>query len=229
MLEQIHKHMKWIMWAIVVLITVTFLFFGLRTAPMSQRTVAQVDGYEISAEELNSLYQKMYDYYQRQMKEAVGENVRKIIRSQALHELVNNRLLVQEAERVGLRVSDEELQSYIARIPAFGDAGKFDRKVYERVLENNNMTPAAFEEKQRESLLIQKLESLVEDGVVVNDAELQAAYASKNPKTKGDSKGQMEIFKRTYLAEKQKSAFDAFVKNLESKAVVKIEDKTIGS
>ena len=50
MLQSMHKHMKWIMWAIVVLVTVTFMFFGIYPSSVSGRTVAKVDGYVISSD-----------------------------------------------------------------------------------------------------------------------------------------------------------------------------------
>jgi peptidyl-prolyl cis-trans isomerase D len=222
--------MKWIMWAIVILVTVTFMFFGIYPSSVSGRTVAKVDGYVISADDLNRVYRNMEENYRQIMKDQFNQDFAKLLRTQALRELVQNRLLVQEADRVGLRVTDEELQSYIMQIPAFLVRGKFDKRVYEGALRNINMTPALFEANQREYLLRQKLERLVEDGVAVTDAELPAAYASKNPKAKpGDFEKNKINFKQTYLVEKQRAALDAFVKNLGNKATITIEDKALAS
>ncbi len=230
MLEQLHKHMKWMLWGIIVLITVTFLFFGIYPSSVSGTTVAKVDGYVITSDEVNRVYQNMYENYRQIMKDQPNENFSKVLRVQALRELVQNRLLLQEAERVGLRVTDAELQAEIAKIPAFSRGGKFNRQAYERALQNINMKPSAFEENQRESLLRQKLERLVQDGVSMTDAELSAAYASQNPKTKaGDSEKSRENFRKTYLTEKQRASLEAFTKGLESKAKITISDKSLGS
>lgn len=230
MLQSIHKHMKWIMWAIVVLVTVTFMFFGIYPTTVSGRTVAKVDGYVISSDDLNRVYRNMEETYRQIMKDQFNENFAKTLRGQALRELVQNRLLVQEADRVGLRVTDEELQAYIMQIPAFVVRGRFDRRAYEGALQNINMTPALFEANQREYLLRQKLERLVQDGVAVTDAELPAAYASKNPKAKpGDFEKNKVTFKQTYLSEKQRAALDAFVKGLGNKATITIDDKALAS
>jgi peptidyl-prolyl cis-trans isomerase D len=225
-----HKHMNWIMWAIVVLVTVTFMFFGIYPSTVSGRTVAKVDGYVISSDDLNRVYRNMEENYRKIMKDQFNETFAKALRNQALRELVQNRLLVQEADRVGLSITDEELQSYIMQIPAFLVQGRFDRRAYEGALRNINMTPALFEANQREYLLRQKLERLVQDGVAVTDAELPAAYASKNPKAKpGDFEKNKVAFKQTYLAEKQRAALDAFVKNLGNKATITIDDKALAS
>jgi len=230
MLQSIHKHMKWIMWAIVVLVTVTFMFFGIYPSAVSGRTVAKVDGYVISSDDLNRVYRNMEENYRQIMKDQFNQDFAKLLRTQALRELVQNRLLVQEADRVGLRVPDEELQSYIMQIPAFLDRGKFDKRVYEGALRNINMTPALFEANQREYLLRRKLERLVEDGVAVTDAELPAAYASKNPKARpGDFEKNKVAFRQTHLADKQRAALDAFVKVLGNKATITIDDKAFAS
>jgi peptidyl-prolyl cis-trans isomerase D len=222
--------MKWIMWAIVILVTVTFMFFGIYPSSVSGRTVAKVDGYVISSDDLNRVYRNMEENYRQIMKDQFNQDFAKALRIQALRELVQNRLLVQEADRVGLRVTDEELQSYIMQIPAFLGRGGFDKRAYEGILRNNGITPAQFEASQREYLLRQKLERLVEDGVAVTDAELPAAYASKNPKARpGDFEKNKVGFKQTYLAEKQRAALDAFVKNLGNKAKITIDDKAFAS
>ena len=228
MLESMRKHMSWMMWVIVGLITVTFLFFGIYPSATSGRMVAKVDGYVISSDELNRVYRNMYENYRQVLKEQFDENFAKSIKQQAIRELIAHRLLIQEAQRVGLRVTDEELQAHIVRIPAFNIDGKFDKKSYDFYLDRINVTPAMFESSQREYLLRQKLEQLVEDGVSVTDAELSAAYASKNPKAKPrDFEKNKAVFRQTYLAEKRREALNVFVKGLQNKASVEINEKIL--
>lgn len=226
MLESIHKHMNWIMWAIVVLITVTFLFFGIYPSNVGGRSVAKVGGDVITTDEFNRVYRNLYDNYKQLLKDQFTESFAKSLKSQALQELVMGRLLVQEAERVGLRISDEELQDVIMKMPSFSRDGKFDKKIYDRILDQINMKPAAFESSQREFLLRQKLEQLVKDGVVVTDAELAAAYQQRNSKAKpGEFEKNKEVFKQTLLAEKRRDAMTAYVRGIQSRTTVKIDDK----
>ena len=228
MLESIHKHMNWIMWAIVVLITVTFLFFGIYPSDIGGRSVAKVGGDVITADEFNRVYRNLYDNYKQLLKDQFNESYVKSLKSQALQELVVGRLLVQEADRVGLRISDEELQAVIMKMPSFSRDGKFDRKIYDRILDQINMKPAAFEASQREFMLRQKLEQLVKDGVVVNDAELAAAYQQRNPKAKpGEFEKNKGMFKQTLLAEKQRDAVTAYVRGIQSRTKITIDDKAI--
>jgi peptidyl-prolyl cis-trans isomerase D len=226
MLEVIHKHMKWIMWAIVVLITVTFLFFGIYPADVGGRSVAKVGGDTITLDEYNRVYRNLYEKYKEILEDEINESVVNSLKLQALQELVIGRLLVQEAERVGLRISDKELQAVIITMPSFSRDGRFDKKLYDRILDQINMKPAAFEANQREFLLRQKLEQLVRDGVMVTDAELVAAYLQKNPDAKsGDFEKDREMFKQTHLAEKQRDALTAYVRGIQSRTTVEIDDR----
>jgi len=228
MLIQMHKHMKWIMWGIVVLITVTFLFFGIYPSDIGGRTVAKVGGDVISTDDYNRVYQNLYENYRDLLKDQMNDTFAKSLKTQALQELVVSRLFVQEAGRIGLRVSDEELQTAIMRMPSFNQAGKFDRNAYERILDRINMTPAVFEASQRELLLRQKLERLVRDGVVVTEQELAAAYRQKNPKAKpGEFEKNRESFRQTTLAEKQRDALTAYVRGIQEHTEIKIDEKSI--
>lgn len=228
MLIQIHKHMKWIMWAIVVLITVTFLFFGIYPSDIGGRAVAKVGGEIITSDEWNRVYQNMYSNYKNLLKDQFNDSFAKSLKSQALQELIVGRLLVQEADRVGLRVSDEELQSAIMRMPTFSTNGKFDKRSYDRILDQINMKPAAFEASQREFLLRQKLEQVVKDGVAVTDQELSAVYQKKNPKAKsGEYEKNKDVFKQTVLAEKQRDALTAYVRGIQDRTTVKIYEKSM--
>ncbi len=230
MLEQMHKHMKWIMWTIVVLVTVTFLFFGIYPSTMSGSTIAKVDGYAISSEEFNQVYRNMYENYRQILKDQFTDSFAQTIRKQALQELIQNRLLIQESERRGFKIGDDELQSYIMQMPAFNNQGRFDQRIYERTLQNVNITPAVFEANQREFLLRQKLERLIEDNVVVTEQELAAAYSARNPKAKpGEFEKNKASFEQSYLGEKRREAVDAFVRTLMGKADIKINDKAIGA
>jgi len=223
MLESMHKHMKWLMWSIVIIITVAFLFFGIMPSGPSGRAVASVDGDVITMDDLNRVYQNMVETYRGILKNQLNDTFRKRLKSQALNELITNRLLVQEAKRVGLRVTDDELQATIMKIPAFSPQGRFDSMQYQRFLSRINFTPADFEANQREFLLRKKMEQLIEDGVAVTDPELAALYKSRNPKMKKkDFVKNKANFKKQVLAEKRNSTLAAFVTGLQAKSDIKI-------
>jgi peptidyl-prolyl cis-trans isomerase D len=220
--------MGWMMWVIVGLITVTFLFFGIYPSNVGGTRAAKVGDTVITTDEVNRAYRNLYDNYKELLKDQFNDSFAKSLKSQALQQLIVNRLLISEAERLGLQVSDEELQASIVKMPAFTVNGKFDKRVYDRILDRVNMTPAAFETSQREMLLRQKMEYLIRDGVTISEAELAVAYKQQNPKAKpGDFEKNRDSFAQTYLAGKQRDALTAALRGIEKKIPVVIDEKSV--
>ena len=221
MLEQMRKHMGWIMWVILILVIVSFLFFGIYPSGGGRGEAAVVNGDVITSTELNRAYRNMVETYRQIFKDQMNDNMTKTLKQQALRELIQNRLLVQEAERIGLKVSDEEVQAVIMRTPAFTNQGRFDRAAYERYLDYINVKPSVFEETQRNYLLRLRMEQIIEDSVDVTEDELKAAYASRNPKAKaGDYEKNRENFQQSFLAEKKRLAVEAYAQALIKKSQI---------
>lgn len=230
MIESMRKHMKWLMWITIILVTVSFLFFGIYPAEVGGGSVAKVDGDVITQEQFNRAYRNVYETYRQLLKDQFNEAFAKELKMQVLRDLITDRLLIQEAERMGLKVSDEELQAIIMKEPAFFRDGKFDKKTYERILDRVNIKPAAFEASQREFLLRQKLERLVRDGVAVTEDELATAYKQRNPKAKAnDFAKNKESFRQSYLAGKQRDVLSAYIKGVHNRTPITINDKLLAS
>jgi len=230
MIESMRKHMKWLMWLTILLVTVTFLFFGIYPSHVGGGTAANVGGDVISRDDFNRVYRNMYEKYRSILKDQFNESITKELKVQALQELIYDRLLIQEAERIGLKVSDRELQAAIMKEPAFAIDGKFDKRRYERILDSINIKPALFEANERGILLRQKLEQMIRDGVGVTDAEIAAAYQQRNPKAKpGDFEKNKESFRQMYLAGKQREAILAYIQRIYGKTSITVDDKLLAS
>lgn len=215
MIEQMQKHMNWIMWTILVLIIVSFLFFGIFPSTSERGIAASVNGEVITSSELNRVYRNMVDTYRQIFKDQFNDTMSRTVRKQALRDLIQNRLLVQEAKRVGLKVTDEEVQAAIMSVPQFTPNGRFDRESYLRYLDYINQKPSAFEEAQRDQMLRQKLERVIESGVDVTPEEVAEAYAKRNPKAKKDAFEKERVtFARSVLVEKRRAAVEAYVQGL---------------
>src|SRR5436309_1747790 len=75
-------------------------------------------------------------------------------KSQTLKGLVDQELIAQQADDLGIRVSDAEVADAIARSPQFQQDGKFDFDYYKRLGENGyGMSVTRFEEAYRRDLL----------------------------------------------------------------------------
>jgi parvulin-like peptidyl-prolyl isomerase len=226
MLESMRKHMNWLMWITIILVTITFLFFGIYPSKLSGETAANVGGDVISMEDFNREYRTMYEMYRSILKDKFNEAMAKDLKTEALRKLVTDRLFIQEADRLGFSVGDQELQTAIMQEPAFLRDGVFDKKRYERTLDMNNLKPAQFESKMRGDILKRKLEQLVKDGVGVSEDELAAAYQQGNPKAKpGDFAKNRETFRQRYLQAKQREALAVYSKGIYDKTEIKINER----
>ena len=98
------------------------------------------------------------------------------VAEQALSQLVDRELVIQEAKRRGIVVSDEELSSAIHAIPAFQQNGAFHFESYEASARQNFGSPAKFEAWYRDQLLYGKMLSAIGETVKVSDAEVKEAW-----------------------------------------------------
>lgn len=167
-------------------IVFVFLFWGVGVMIGGDKVnvAAMVDGEPISAQ----AYARAHERMQRVYRELYRENLSPQILAQlnlgqrALDDLVTELLLKREAERLGLQVTDDEVRESILEIPTFQDGARFDRKRYLNALRASRLTPAEFEESQRETLLVSKLEGLLTDGLTASDQEIKNLYSLENEK-----------------------------------------------
>jgi len=139
---------------------------------------AMVNGEPITAQEYARAFENMQRVYQQVYRDNFTAQVaaQLNLRQRALDDLVNDVLLRREARRLGLQVTDDEVRDAILNVPSFRTGDRFDRTRYVQALRSNRTSPAEFEESQRQSLLITKLENLVTDGITVSDREVRDLY-----------------------------------------------------
>lgn len=181
MLDVLRKRKRsWVVTFLLGLIVIVFvLFYGGRAMrePALEKIV-EVNGEVIDQREFEIQYQKMIEFYRGLFKGALTpETIKGLnLRSVLVEELIRKHLLLQEAHRLGLEVSDEELMDAIARVPDFQANGRFSKDRYLLALRSSRLAPAQFEMERREQLTIQKLYDLIHDNVYVTEAELRERY-----------------------------------------------------
>jgi peptidyl-prolyl cis-trans isomerase D len=187
MLEVFRRHSRSIAVKVLYLaIAVVFIFWGVGVMGGGDKVnvAAMVDGEPITAQE----YARAQERMERMYRELYRENMNPQILAQlnlgqrALDDLVIERLLKREAERLGLQVTDDEVRESILEIPTFQDGSRFDRTRYLNVLRASRISPTEFEESQRETLLVGKLEGLLTDGLTVSDQEVRDLHALESEK-----------------------------------------------
>lgn len=134
---------------------------------------ASVNGQTIT----DSDFQRAFSQQANQAGRNLTEDEKNDLGNRVLNSLIDEEALVQEAARLGVSVSEEEIAREVVKIPAFiSDEGKFDEKAYLRLLKSNGMTRGQFEQSVHRSLLVQKLADLASRSVSVSTPELKNAY-----------------------------------------------------
>ena len=158
MFDLVQKH-KRVAQVILFLLMVPFAFFGVDyyfRGGASEAAVATVGKENITQEEFAESLREQGDQMRRQMGKnfdpAMFESPE--VRFALLEMLINQRLLTGKARDEKFRVSDAQLQQFIAGIPAFQEDGKFSPDRYRQLLTTQDMTPLMFEQRLRQDLLI---------------------------------------------------------------------------
>jgi peptidyl-prolyl cis-trans isomerase D len=109
------------------------------------------------------------------------------LRELIMDKLIERELLAQEGERLGFRVSDEEVEDLIAESKMIGlgyeqpmpvqKDGKFDYDLFRRFsLYQLGMSPRAFIEEQRREMLATRVRDVLKGGVNVSVDEVKADF-----------------------------------------------------
>ena len=180
------KKRSWIITILLGLIIIVFVaFYGGSQQPTGVASnVAQINGESISQREFIMHYQRAVERYREMFKGSLTPELLKNlnIKHSLLEEMIEARLVAQEARRLGLTATDEELMNAIAQAPEFQVNGRFNKERYIQLLRANRLTPAQFEEDQRKQLTIQRLLGVLADAAHVTEAEVRERYRFEQEK-----------------------------------------------
>jgi len=186
MLELMRKHARnWLMKLLLAIIIIVFIFyFGSMTGRQKAEAIATVDGRIITYMEYEKEYRGLVDMYNRRFGGRMTEEMMKglNLKEQAFNKLIYQAVLMKKAQDLKIMVTDDEIRTYISLIPAFQRDGAFDSRLYQQMLRYNKITPEDFENDQRKSLLIMKVEDLIQDGIHVSDQEVRNFYQAQSEK-----------------------------------------------
>jgi peptidyl-prolyl cis-trans isomerase D len=197
MLDRMRRHRNWLKWslALVVLAFVVFYIPDFVEQPMTgvgasaREVVAEVDGRPLTAGEFQQRYVAQVNAYRTQFGGSMNEQLlRQLgVDQQILAQMIDEEVALVEAERQGIAVSDDELAQQIFAIPGLQENGRFIGEArYEQLLRSQRppMTKAAFEDRMRRGLVIERLRTALTDWVSVSDKELEEEYRNRNEKVK---------------------------------------------
>src|SRR5271157_399384 len=154
------------------------------TSTPQGNVLASVNGNNITSTDLDQMIRE------RSKNSPMGFDKRlvPIIAPSVLDQMVIDQILIQQAGKMGVEVSDGEVLKTFQSIPWLYPDGNFvgaDRAA-DMVAQNTGKTLAQFESLLRDSLLEEKIRSIVTDGVQVTPAEVIGQFRHRNAKTKID-------------------------------------------
>ena len=180
MLDLMRKHAKsWVINVIIAAIAIVFVFWGAGSfRNQAPAKVATVNGEPISMAQYQETYRRLLEATQNQFKGFLNDELLQAmnLKQRALDSLIEERLLVQQAALMGVKVVEEDLQAEIAQTPLFQVDGRFNKSQYVTMLSRFGYTPADYEDLVRRGQLSRKVIGLIAGSAKVSEAEVADYY-----------------------------------------------------
>ena len=181
MLDFLRKRKRnWAILFLLGLIIIVFVAFygGNKMGDRPTSEVAMINGEPISQREFAAEYQRTIERYREMLKGQLTEEMIKglNLKGNIVENLVQKKLVLQEARSLGLVATDDDVAHQLAKVPEFQVAGRFNKERYLQLLQANRLQPAQFEEDQRDQITLQRLYNIIIDSVQVSDAEVRERY-----------------------------------------------------
>ena len=180
------KSLQWILWGVIgafVLLVFATWGGGVQNSVAPGSAVASLGRTEISQAEFRRAYSQIEEEAKAQWGDAFSVELagQLGLTRRALESIITDKILIEEAEAMGLEASKEETQDAIRAIPSFTAAdGRFiDLESYRRALSRGSYSVSEFEQEMRHSVLRQKLIQIVSQTVYVSGAEIEEAYRAE--------------------------------------------------
>jgi parvulin-like peptidyl-prolyl isomerase len=151
---------------------------GSNGGSLASGVVANVAGDEITQAELDEVISQAKERLESQGQKipAAGSQEYQAFQQNALAYLVQRAQFDQQAKKLGIAVTEKEVDERVARVVTqfFGSS----RKRYEDALEKQGITDAQVRDELRATLVSEKIFEKVGDTATVTDAEIKAYYES---------------------------------------------------
>ena len=159
MLQSIrNKSQSWLMWVIIGFIIIMFGLWGVSyylTGPApSQKPVAKINGVAITQGQLKAAY----DNSKQRLKIAAPTvQQQAALNKAALNGLINEEVMVQQAEQLGVGVSSAQIQALIQQIPGFKEHGVFSPSRLQYYLQSSGLSLTEFEHHLRNQYMLSQM------------------------------------------------------------------------
>ncbi|HVG23665.1 MAG TPA: peptidylprolyl isomerase [Thermoanaerobaculia bacterium] len=189
-------HLKWVLLAVVAAFIFGFVFLdmGLGGAfggkqNQTRTFAARVNGETIGYNDYYRAMKNVEDMYRQQFGGQFTPEMSAQLNlpTQVINMLVDQRLLTQEAARLNLTASPEEVRKKLMGIESFTDNGKFiGMELYNRYVTGplGYASASEFEADLGRDIALQKMESALQNAVVLSPKAIDAEYRRANENAK---------------------------------------------
>ncbi|WP_103589434.1 peptidylprolyl isomerase [Campylobacter concisus] len=168
MLSWMQKHKKYLVVTIwvstIAFVGAGFVGWGAYDLNSNRATsIAKVGHRNISIQELQQKYDSLYQYYNNLFDgKLTQEKANELgLQNAALQATIQENLLLNFADDIGLSVSKDDILKYIIADPTFQKDGAFDKNLYYDILRRARINPTDFEENLKLTILLDKLRTIL--------------------------------------------------------------------
>ncbi len=186
MLDLMRKHARsWLIKVLVGGIIIVFVFLY-STGPEDQTSdyAAEVNGVIISSNLLDSMHRAEEENIKMRYRGKIPSGLieKMDLKKRVLGKLIDQVLLLQEADRLGFFVTNEDLIYDIRNDRRFYRGGVFDKNIYMAYTRALKLTSAGYEKARLQELLEERVRSLLTDGIKFDPREIKEFWHFQNDK-----------------------------------------------
>lgn len=176
-----------VLFIIVGAISVVFVLWGVFPDSRVGRSmgaggdIANVGGEHITSREFNEAYERDMSNY-RSLGMELPPALLEQVKQGTLSQLVQGKLMLVEARRLGVQASDQEVRDEIKALPYFQNkqTKQFDVDTYKGMLAANHLTTGEFEARVKNDLTNKRLVGFLQSRIRVTPQEVEREYKITN-------------------------------------------------
>jgi peptidyl-prolyl cis-trans isomerase D len=179
------QNLKWILVFVILSFLISFVLTfqaGLGSYFDGRRGVtwaAKVGRHEVTIKEFQQAMSRTEDRYRQIL--GANYNAKLLDPRSVLDDLIDQNVLLEEADRLGVVASDEEVARTIRGFGMFkNDQGKFDRELYDDYLSRASQTAASFELQVADDIRTGAMSDMLSSGIVPSRLAVEQEWRREN-------------------------------------------------
>lgn len=187
MLDLMRKHAKsWLIKLALGGVIIVFIFWYGWSGPAEKNRgyLAKVNGTVISLDYYYHTYDTKYQEIRMRFKDHIPPGLieKMDLKRNVAMGLIHRLLLLQEGQRLGLYITDQDLRQDILTNPMFQRGGSFDEGIYREYLNTIKLSPSGYEDDRRRQMLEEQVARLLTDSVKIDPAEIKRFWHFQSDK-----------------------------------------------